>query len=359
MKNNTLKNEKKKITTLAFTLVELIGVITLLGLIMIIVTPPIINQIRNSEGKLDEATETLIYSATDLYIDSKKNDYPKNNDNIYCVTLKELVDDGKLKEPILNSKGKEIDLNKYVKIEVKNNQYKYLITDECSGIIQSSILTSTDACLKDGSVCSNGVLVNVKVNDNEDYDFYIIDDDGENLTLIMNQNLGDNVAWIIKEDYIAFGGTTSTWSNSSSGRINTKGPRTALKTLEERTSDWTNIPLMTYVLIDDKPDADGTTARYSPIEIKNLRARMLTYTEAVSLGCEFNKSGSCPEYLRENLVAASTSGQPSAYWLSTARSFSNTYTHAFKIMTNTLGGDYAYDINFTGVRPVIKISKKA
>jgi len=40
----------------------------------------------------------------------------------------------------------------------QDNNYTYLITDECSGIIQSSILTSTDACLKDGSVCSNGVF---------------------------------------------------------------------------------------------------------------------------------------------------------------------------------------------------------
>ncbi len=216
----------------AFTLVELIGVITLLGLIMIIVTPPIINQIRNSEGKLDEATETLIYSATDLYIDSKKNDYPKNNDNIYCVTLKELVDDGKLKEPIKTSKGKEIDLNKYVKITVTNNQYKYLITDECNSIKYNSILKSDNNCLKSKDICPNGTKVNVQVNNKENYDFYVIKDTGSELTLIMNKNIGPTVAWITKEDYEAAGGTESDYGEFGN---NNKGPLTALKQLEDLT----------------------------------------------------------------------------------------------------------------------------
>lgn len=115
----------------AFTLVELVGVVTLLGIISILVVANILNQIRNSKESIDKVTEELIYSGTDLYLDNKLNEYPKVNNNVYCITLEAIVDEGKLTSPIVNASGDEISLNKYVKVEVKNKEYTYKFVNNC------------------------------------------------------------------------------------------------------------------------------------------------------------------------------------------------------------------------------------
>lgn len=121
-----MKNNK------AFTLVELMGVITIIALISVLVAPTIINQIRSSKGRVDKVTERLIFSATDLYLDENKDTFLLKEGNAYCVTLEELVNDDKLQAPLLNSNGDEIDLSLYVKVAVINSQYGgYEITNEC------------------------------------------------------------------------------------------------------------------------------------------------------------------------------------------------------------------------------------
>ena len=121
-----MKNNK------AFTLVELMGVITIISLISVLVAPTIINQIRSSKSRVDKVTEKLIFSATDLYLDENKDTFLLKERNAYCVTLEELVNDDKLQAPLLNSNGDEIDLNLFVKVAVINSQYGgYEITNEC------------------------------------------------------------------------------------------------------------------------------------------------------------------------------------------------------------------------------------
>ena len=122
-----MKNNK------AFTLVELMGVITVIALISVLVSPNIINQIRSSKNRVDKVTEKLIFSATDLYLDENKYRFPLNDGAAYCITLRDLVDDGKLQEPILNSNGDEMDLSLSVKVAVSEDlQYGgYEITSEC------------------------------------------------------------------------------------------------------------------------------------------------------------------------------------------------------------------------------------
>jgi len=44
-----------------FTLAELIGVVAILGVISVLVAPTIINQIRNSQNKIDAVTEELLF----------------------------------------------------------------------------------------------------------------------------------------------------------------------------------------------------------------------------------------------------------------------------------------------------------
>lgn len=102
-----------------FTLVELLGVIMVLGILALIAFPPIINQIKKIRDKVSDSTLTLIYSAVDNYLDDHKNDYPIREDAVYCVSLDALVSDGALKEPITDAhSNNEIDLNRVIMIDI-------------------------------------------------------------------------------------------------------------------------------------------------------------------------------------------------------------------------------------------------
>ena len=119
-----------------FTLIELLGVIVILGVIALISIPPILNQLNSSKDTINEATLKLIYSAGSLYLDERHNDYIRTPGNVFCVTLRELVADGKLESPVTDaSTGKEIDLGKYVQYTVNNHgglNYEYQLLDSCT-----------------------------------------------------------------------------------------------------------------------------------------------------------------------------------------------------------------------------------
>lgn len=121
----------------AFTLAELIGVITLLAILSVLIAPTIINQIRNSKNKIDEVTEQLIFSATGNYLDSRVSIYPKKSSNVYCITLNDLVNDNKLQAPVVDASGNSMDLGTFVKVEVVSNQYSYSLSKKCMPYIIS------------------------------------------------------------------------------------------------------------------------------------------------------------------------------------------------------------------------------
>ena len=97
-----------------FTLAELLGVIVIMAAIALIAFPPIINQIRNSRNDLSNTLNTLILTATRQYLEENNYD---TNDKSFCIKLNVLVNDGKLVEPITDSKGNVVNLNSifYVK----------------------------------------------------------------------------------------------------------------------------------------------------------------------------------------------------------------------------------------------------
>jgi len=202
------------------------------------------------------------------------------------------------------------------------------------------ILTSDHTCVKNTKiVCSdseiksdNGILVNVKVNDREDYDFYVIDDTGEELTLMMSENLGDRVSWYHAYD-------------------NSYGPIVALENLKERTSGWSNITPYSYTLVNDD-DGYGGSYGYTEVTgdvVTDVRARMLTYTEAVNLGCT-ESNFDCPVWVYDNM------NDTPGYWLSTAHSEKSIIAW---LMFNDGNLVSYFDVieSWGGIRPVIKVLK--
>lgn len=104
-----------------FTLVELLGVIIVLGIIGLLAFPPIINLIRTERNNVSEATLKLIYSAAEKYMDENRDTYPIKEDTEYCISLQKLVDAGELTAPITDAQtGNNIPLNKEVYIGILN-----------------------------------------------------------------------------------------------------------------------------------------------------------------------------------------------------------------------------------------------
>ena len=102
-----------------FTLIELLGVIVILGIMALIVFPPIINQMKNLRASVSSATQKLIFSATDKYMANNRNTYPRKEDISYCITLQQLVNGGVISSPIKDAEtGEEISLDHEVLVDL-------------------------------------------------------------------------------------------------------------------------------------------------------------------------------------------------------------------------------------------------
>ena len=85
-------------------------------------------------------------------------------------------------------------------------------------------------CLEKGNVCTindiiRSIKVSIPVNDKEKKVFYLISNDKDTATFIMDSNLVDQINWYGE-------------------RINLKGPITALTSIGTLTDNWTNIPII-------------------------------------------------------------------------------------------------------------------
>ena len=109
-----------------FTLAELLGVVVILAAIALIAFPPIINQIKSSRKDLDNALNSLILTAAEQYLE--ENNYPLNN-STYFIQLSVLVEDGKLVEPIIDSKGNTVGLSSTFSVNFGTNKYDLYSTN--------------------------------------------------------------------------------------------------------------------------------------------------------------------------------------------------------------------------------------
>lgn len=112
-----------------FTLAEIVGVIIILGLIALLAFPPMLNMIKNSENKIDEATKTLIYTASSQYTAKYINEFPKEAENTYCISISDLVREEFLSSTIVNDK---LTMDSKIKVTVSQDlKYDYILDNEC------------------------------------------------------------------------------------------------------------------------------------------------------------------------------------------------------------------------------------
>ena len=75
-----------------FTLIEILAVVTIIGLIFILVIPKITTSLKNKKGDVDKTTENLVLTATKLYVSDHSSKFEKTDGNISCMPLHQLVD---------------------------------------------------------------------------------------------------------------------------------------------------------------------------------------------------------------------------------------------------------------------------
>ena len=117
-----------------FTLAELLGVIAVLGLLMSIIFVAYTNMNKDANNTIDEAVKTMIVENSKKYIKRHKGNI--NEGNTYCLTLKDILDDNLMSDPVTNSNGEKIDEDTKIKVFIRNTNYEVEVgVSECEEII--------------------------------------------------------------------------------------------------------------------------------------------------------------------------------------------------------------------------------
>ena len=110
-----------------FTLIEILAVVTIIGLIFILVIPKITSSLKNKKGDVDSTTNNIVISATKLYVQEHSSKFDKEESNTYCMPINMLVKKGYLESPVKNvTDDEDITDTKSVKITYDNG-FKYEI----------------------------------------------------------------------------------------------------------------------------------------------------------------------------------------------------------------------------------------
>ena len=128
-----LKNKKKslKLTTLAFTLIELLGVLILLAVIALITFPIIDKILSNAKNEAYERQKDSIIEAARLYVTTNGN-YSTRQTQLSFQTL---IDSGYLKEgEILDPRdsSKEMPGCVLYNWSESKNQYLFEYSEDCA-----------------------------------------------------------------------------------------------------------------------------------------------------------------------------------------------------------------------------------
>ena len=202
------------------------------------------------------------------------------------------------------------------------------------------------SCVTYGILCEPGTALAIQVNDDNTYKFLVLNDDGEKVTLIMAEDLGEPIAWINESHYESL-------RKTSDDKFTMYGPITALEALKTRTSDWTNLTEYSYTL-------DYGFEPYSGEYVQNVRARMLQRSDISSFS-EFN------DELNHDFLPIWLLGDfNEEYWLSdSCGSDDEEADCAYRleqVPIEEVAAAYLYSedrlfSSFAGLRPVITINK--
>jgi hypothetical protein len=181
-------------------------------------------------------------------------------------------------------------------------------------------------CFDKSKKCDNATLIIIKVNEKEKYNFYVINDENNILTLLMDKNIGNNTNW------------------SANNITCSRGPDNLISYIKELTAAWLYIESKEYIMYDSNGCYENKK--------ENMKARIPTYEDVSKLGCEYFNKNTCPDYVTSNLGTNS-----SGYWLSTSV-FPNDTQAAYAVYKEkNLVQPSIIDSKYYGLRLIIEVEK--
>lgn len=192
-------------------------------------------------------------------------------------------------------------------------------------------------CYKSSNInaCQVGTIIRYAITNNEEKYFYVLKDEGKTMTLQQRENTTNNVEW---------------YANSED---NSKGPLTALESLEPVTSSWSNVNNISYTMGTTTFGNNSFTGCGGPssclintyiTEQKSAKARMITVQELADLGCT-GANQSCPIWI---------SNSP-GYW--TMSAYSTSTNQAWVVNSSRAISYNPTNNNGYGTRAVIEVNK--
>lgn len=223
----------------------------------------------------------------------------------------------------------------------KNNKYRLIAefddgryaTLKLGSFIVSNI---SNECVREGNTCSldaikSGVSIDVSVSDTETYKFYVLNDDGTKLTLIMDEMFTDNLYW---DD------------------VNTNGPTVLIDYMSAKVKNWVNVKDLTYTLgssvYNGCTEYNACTSNVYTLSSVNSKARLPMVQELSNIGCT-NEAGSCPSWLTNGLNINGANG----FWTSTASTDDVWYVSYDNRLNIT-----SVDTENVRIKPVIILDKR-
>ena len=365
-----------------FTLIELLAVIVILAIIALIAVPVVMNIITKSRKSAFKDSAYGIIKAGELYYadrllepegmtEDKMFTFPsdttgldikgsKPRDGSVIVTTEGKVAIGVTDGKYCITKGYEdTDVTITEDVETCSNPEiptlsKLATTGTFSKVDGTDVseITEVNECATDTTegACAPGTAFAIKVNENITHRFYVLEDYGNKVTLILDRNLGDDVAWASKADY----------NDDNYGEYgkNNKGPITALTYLQRQTSTWTNLLEMTISTFDY--DDEREDVELGNNKVFKMYARLPKYSETYAINNSITLTNT--PWLYINLyntgddTADSNGNKKYGYWTSAAAS--SRFSDARCVHYN--GFVNGYQVNNAivyGVRPVIELSK--
>lgn len=124
-----------------FTLTEILGVLVILGLLLLLIVPSILNKVRVNEKEIKKTQENMVENSTNIYMDQDKDTYPNTEGNVYCIAIQTLIDNGKVNENLKDATSKDLDFKKKsVEVTIgKNGNRSFKVVNACNEIKYKNI----------------------------------------------------------------------------------------------------------------------------------------------------------------------------------------------------------------------------
>lgn len=310
-----------------------------------------VNNIK--EFILNQGIENITNSLdSDKYIDLTNCSTSYFKEFAYCENLLKILDVKTLlftyedvsgiKDTLISDNPYSEGLFSFIKTisSDKNNKYRLIVefnNDRYATLKIGEFFVSniSNECAKINNMCTDsqiksGISMDVSVSKDETYTFNVIKDDGDNLTLIMNDVFEDSI----------------TWNND---------PSNILDYLDAKTNGWDNVLDITYTLNGTNSSNFTGCTNYNTcteniytLSTKNSKSRLITIQELVNLGCT-NTSNSCPSWLISGL---SESSNKNGFWTSTANN-----NQAWIVTADSNVSSVNLNTDNIKIKPIIMIRK--